>query len=51
FGLHRHIAWVATVINNVYSNSSFMYFQEVMNNFFWESFNNSDQEKAEYLED
>jgi len=49
FGLHGENAWEEAVINAYYSHSNAMFFQEVMNNFFWESAGKSEEEKAEYL--
>ncbi|KAG0368803.1 hypothetical protein BC939DRAFT_330308 [Gamsiella multidivaricata] len=50
FGLHGSNAWEEALINAFYSNSNTMFFQEIMNNFFWESSGKDEEEKAKYLE-
>ncbi|KAF9089027.1 hypothetical protein BGX23_006977 [Mortierella sp. AD031] len=51
FGLHGKNEWEEALINAFYSSSNSMFFQEIMNNFFWESSGKSDEEKAKYLDD
>ncbi|KAF8981492.1 hypothetical protein BGZ46_002706 [Entomortierella lignicola] len=50
FGLHGNNAWEEALVNSFYSSSNCMFFQEVMNNFFWESSGKSDEVKKEYLD-
>lgn len=51
FGLHGRNAWEEALINAFYSSSNCMFFQEIMNSFFWESSGKSEDEKAKYLDD
>ncbi|KAF9548157.1 hypothetical protein EC957_007185 [Mortierella hygrophila] len=51
FGLHGRNAWEEALINAFYSSSNSMFFQEIMNSFFWESCGKSDEEKSKYLDD
>ncbi|KAF9151166.1 hypothetical protein BG015_006996 [Linnemannia schmuckeri] len=51
FGLHGRNAWEEALINAFYSSSNCMFFQEIMNSFFWESSGKSEEEKAKYLDD
>jgi glutathione S-transferase len=50
FGLHGQNAWEEALINSFYSNSNSMFFQELMNIYFWESIGKSDEEKKKYLD-
>ncbi|KAF9909780.1 hypothetical protein EC991_008103 [Linnemannia zychae] len=51
FNLHGENPWEEALINAFYSSSNCMFFQEIMNSFFWESSGKSDDEKAKYLDD
>ncbi|KAF9571723.1 hypothetical protein EC968_000241 [Mortierella alpina] len=50
FGLHGNNAWEEALINSYYSHSNAMFFQETMFNYFWESLEKSEEEKAKYLQ-
>ncbi|KAF9436062.1 hypothetical protein BGZ76_004910 [Entomortierella beljakovae] len=50
FDLHGKNAWEEALINSFYSSSNTMFFQEVMNIFFWESVGKTDEEKKKYLD-
>ncbi|KAG0020424.1 hypothetical protein BGZ82_011599 [Podila clonocystis] len=50
FGLHGANPWEEAIINAYYSNSNTFFFQEIMNNFFWESQAKSEEEKRQYLD-
>ncbi|KAI1318504.1 hypothetical protein EDD11_006386 [Mortierella claussenii] len=50
FGFHGNDAWEEALINAYYSNSNIMFFQEIMNNYFWTSVDKSDEEKKKYLD-
>ncbi|KAF9380331.1 hypothetical protein CPB97_008404 [Podila verticillata] len=50
FGLHGTNPWEEAIINAYYSNSNTFFFQEIMNNFFWESQPKSVEEKRQYLD-